>query len=118
MTDLHVGQRVKVNTARSYGQTMLSICGKLYMHLNSIPFITATITRIDPNMGVALRPDGWPLPEGVFNNGFWASPEELEPWESAEQHIAVITDGVGNPLDETFIQKQIEIAILKWKEQK
>jgi len=65
-------------TTHGFHAATLSM-GTLVAHINATPSITGTVLEgtMTPGM-VRFRPDGWPLPEGVYPEGFMVEPHLLE----------------------------------------
>lgn len=111
--NLYIGQRVKYYGSRSASTHLMAhIRGEMYMRLNITPYITATVTRLDPLSGICLRPDGWPLPEGESPNGFCSAVEGwIKPANGSDEVRGILCAGNGTPLTYEQIHNAIHQPI-------
>lgn len=79
--DLPIGTRVRLITYPEGLQAASLGMDDLVVHVNAIPSITGTIHEERPHQAgrfVSFRPDGWPLPPGVYPSGFLVLSTDLE----------------------------------------
>ena len=93
-TDFPPGARVRYRARQG---ERCSLPGPLYVDLGAVPAVSAVVLPGTPGYmrdSLYIRPDGWPLPVGVFPEGFGAEIERLENYNGPPLY-APITNGVG-----------------------
>lgn len=102
------GDRVKYSVQRPQWlkdpHCFAEITKNMVMCCDATPYITATVTKIHPIMGVCIRPDGWPLKDGEGYQGFYANEQWLEYYADDRQIPGILTDRSGHP----FTREQID----------
>ena len=108
---LPIGTRVRLKTSPYGHQTAsLGIFG-IVVHVNATPYITGTIYAEPPHQtgnGIAFRPDGWPLPDGVYPPYFVADSTKVEiiP-EDAPKELCKVTTTLGGPISPEEVDRLI-----------
>jgi len=119
-SDFPPGTRVCFHPSEhGFEAASLGISG-LVVHLNANPMLTATVLGKLPHYYhdlVDIRPDGWPLPEGIAPEGFCAHLGALELWpEDGPIYHCILTDEISRQVSKAEIERLITERIRKAKE--
>lgn len=111
-SQLPVGTWVRLKTHPN-GRQVASISDDLCVHLNAQPYVTGTIFGKPPhNTGSALsfRPDGWPLPDDTWPQGFSVPSYDLEiiSPDTHQPEPCTLTDRRCRPLTQETIDRLVK----------
>jgi len=87
------------------------------MHLNARMYVSGVVLPGTPRYwadSLFIRPDGWPLPEGVAPAGFAAAIERLERYDG-EDLTAPITNGICKPVTPDEVSRRVNEYLTKRK---
>ncbi len=109
---LPIGTWVRYKSSHQ-GSQIAGITKDLCVHLNAQPYVTGTIFDKPPHAtgsAVSFRPDGWPLPEETWPQGFSISANDLEiiDKDTHQPEPCTLTDRQCRPIPPEKVEQMVK----------